>query len=81
MDQITIAAVTRPPEGGLFVRLANKRGYVFKSAADAQAILAAVREALNEEALIVAAIKKVGAVNAETLAGKTVTLTFDVVIT
>ena len=80
MEQITIAAVARI-DGGLFVRLDNKRGYVFKSAADAQAILDGVRESLNEEALIVAALKKVGAANAETLEGKTVTLTFEVVIT
>lgn len=65
----------------MFVRLANKRGIVFKSAADAQAIFDAVKEAIGDEALIVAAIRKVGAVNAETLAGRTVTLTFDVVIT
>lgn len=78
-DQITIAGVIRA-SGTLQVRLDNKRGYVFKSAADAQAILDAVRASLGEEALVVAAIKKVGAINADTLVGKTVTLVFDVTI-
>lgn len=74
---VSIAKVFRPGGGRLHVMKTNKQGFIMTTA-DAQAIADAVVAAITDEALIVAAIKKVGAANAETLEGKTVTLTFDV---
>jgi hypothetical protein len=62
------------------VRFSDKRGVLFNSLQDAVAIVDGLEASLTDEALTVLALRKVGLPNAETLEGKTITLSLDVVI-
>lgn len=70
---VAIAQVVKAG-GALHVRKANKQGHSFTSAQQVLDIIDDAESKISDELLIAWAIKKVGAANADNLAGKVVTL-------
>lgn len=79
MLNVTIAKVARGG-GRIHVRFANKQGVGFASAQEVLDIVDDAKARITQEVLAALALKSVGAANADTLEGKTITLSIDVVI-
>lgn len=80
MKSVTVRSVFRENGKIHFVK-ANKQGYSFSSVQQALDILEAAENAIGDEVLLVAAARKVGIPNLQTLEGKTITLRMELEIT